>query len=166
MKTEKAYLAAGCFWGVEYYLKRLDGVVGTKVGYCGGEKDNPTYEEVCSRQTGHAEVVEVEFDPSEISYEDLIKYFFCIHDFTQEDGQGPDIGEQYRSEIFVVTTEQEEVAYEVIGKLNEMGNNVATEVTEFEKFWPAEGYHQDYYNKNGHIPYCHVYKDIWGLGLI
>ncbi len=161
MKTEKAYFAAGCFWGVEYYLKSLKGVVKTAVGYSGGGASKPTYEQVCSGATGHAETVEVAFDPAVISYKELVRYFFSIHDFTQVNRQGPDIGEQYRSEIFFVDEDQKKVAEEVIEDLREKEYAVATKVTAFQKFWPAEDYHQEYYFKSGKEPYCHVYKKIW-----
>lgn len=156
-KTEKAYFAAGCFWGVEYYLQNLEGVISTKVGYMGGNKTDPTYKEVCYGNTGHAEAVEVVFDPSKISYEKLTKYFFEIHDPTQVDRQGPDVGEQYRSEIFYMNDEQKKIAEKLIGILEDKGLKVATDVTAYEPFYDGEGYHQDYYKKNGKLPYCHFY---------
>ena len=161
MKTDKAYFAGGCFWGVEYYLKTLDGVLSTIVGYSGGAKENPTYEEVCNKITGHAEAIEVIFDSDKTSYEELAKYFFSIHDFTQINRQGPDVGEQYRSEIFYVNDEQKKIAEKIIDELTEMGYEVATKLTKFEKFWDAEDYHQDYYTKTGKLPYCHTFKKIW-----
>lgn len=161
MKKEKAYFAAGCFWGVEYYLGTFKGVESTTVGYSGGDRDEPTYENVCSRSTGHAETVEVVFDPEQVSFEELAKYFFSLHDFTEVNRQGPDIGPQYRSEIFYTNEAQKKVSHELIDTLNARGYEVATKVTAFEKFWPAEEYHQDYYDKTGGTPYCHAPRKIW-----
>ena len=156
-QTERAIFAGGCFWGVEYMLGKLDGVKSVRSGYIGGRTENPTYEQVCSHKTGHAEAVEVEFDPSKVSYETLAKLFFEIHDPTQLDGQGPDLGDQYRSEIFYTTPEQKVVAERLIRILKEKGYNVVTDVTPATRFWPAEQYHQDYYNRKGTQPYCHRY---------
>lgn len=160
-KTETAYFAGGCFWGVEYLMKKQDGVIATTVGYIGGHKDNPTYKEVCSGNTGHAEVLEVVFDPSKVSFEKLAKLFFEIHDFTQVNRQGPDIGEQYRSGVFYMNDEQKKTTENVIKILSDKGYKVATEVTKANKFWKAEDYHQDYYEVTGKQPYCHVYKKIF-----
>lgn len=160
-KNEKAYFAGGCFWGVEYYFKKVKGVLSVTSGYCGGDAKNPSYEDVCAHGTGHAETVEVDFDPSNVSFEDLAKTFFSIHDFSQVGGQGPDIGEQYRSEIFYVNNEQRDTAMNLIKELEDRGYKVATKVTKFKKFWPAEDYHQDHYEKNGGEPYCHTYKNVF-----
>lgn len=160
-KTETAYFAGGCFWGVEYLMKKQDGVIATTVGYIGGHKDNPTYKEVCSGNTGHAEVLEVVFDPAKVSFEKLAKLFFEIHDFTQVNRQGPDIGEQYRSGVFYMNDEQKMTTENVIKILSDKGYKVATEVTKANKFWKAEDYHQDYYEVTGKQPYCHVYKKIF-----
>ncbi len=156
-KTERAIFAAGCFWGVEYHLKKVDGVISTAVGYVGGKTENPTYEAVCSKSTGHAEAVEVVFDPSKTTFEILAKLFFEIHDPTQKDRQGPDIGSQYRSGIFYVNDHQKEVSEKLIGILKDNGYNVATEITPAGEFWAGEDYHQDYYEKKGALPYCHLY---------
>lgn len=156
-KTEKAWYAGGCFWGTEYYLQQKNGVIATTVGYMGGAKEDPTYKEVCYENTGHAEAVEVEFDPSVITYEELTKYFFEIHDPTQVNRQGPDIGEQYRSEIFYSDDSQKEIAQNLIKTLEGKGYKVATRLTPAKKFWPAEVYHQDYYGNKGGTPYCHTY---------
>jgi peptide methionine sulfoxide reductase msrA/msrB len=157
-KYQKAYFAGGCFWGVEHLFKKLRGVVSTTVGYSGGSKENPTYEEVCSNSTGHAETVEIEFDPALLSYRDLAKYFFEIHDPTQVNRQGPDVGEQYRSVIFYVDEAQKKIAEELIEILKNKKYNVATKLEKFGKFWKAEEYHQDYYSKTGKTPYCHFYQ--------
>lgn len=157
-RFQKAYFAGGCFWGVEHLFKKLRGVVSTTVGYSGGSKDNPTYEEVCFDSTGHAETVEIEFDPTLISYKDLAKYFFEIHDPTQVNRQGPDVGEQYRSVIFYIDEAQKKVAEELIETLKNKKYKVATKVEKFGKFWQAEEYHQDYYSKTGKTPYCHFYQ--------
>ncbi len=154
---ERAIFAGGCFWGVEYYLKNIKGVVSTRVGYTGGHKDHPSYEEVCTGTTGHAEAVEVIFNPEVISYEHLVKIFFEIHDPTQINRQGPDIGEQYRSEIFYLNEEQKRIAEKIIEQLKNKGYKITTRITRATVFWPAEEYHQDYYNKNGGKPYCHKY---------
>jgi peptide methionine sulfoxide reductase msrA/msrB len=156
--TEEAILAAGCFWGVEYYLKKLPGVLKTEVGYTGGKKANPTYQEVCSHQTGHVEAIRVLFDPKKLSYENLLKYFFEIHDFTQANGQGPDIGEQYLSRIYYYDEEQKSIAQKLIHELEHKHYQVATKLFPVSTFWRAETYHQDYYTKTGKAPYCHRYE--------
>jgi len=161
VKTEKAIFAGGCFWGVEYYFQKAKGVISTEVGYIGGHKDNPTYKEVCSGKTGHIEAIEVEYDPSQTSYEEMAKLFFEIHDFTQTNGQGPDIGEQYLSEIFYFDDTQKETAEKLIKILTDKGYKVATALRKATKFWKAEDYHQEYYQKNGHEPYCHARKKVF-----
>jgi peptide methionine sulfoxide reductase msrA/msrB len=160
-KMETAYFANGCFWGTEYYFSKSPGVISTTVGYTGGSKESPTYKDVCTGKTGHAETVEVIFDPSITSFEVLAKLFFEIHDFTQVNRQGPDIGNQYRTEIFYTTDEQKNVSESLIKLLTERGYKVATKVTKAAKFWKAEDYHQDYYDKNGSSPYCHIRKKIF-----
>ena len=155
--TQTAYFAGGCFWGVEYHFKKLPGVISTKVGYMGGSVENPTYEEVSSHGTGHAEAMEVVFDTKKTSFEELAKYFFEIHDPTQVNRQGPDIGEQYRSVIFYVDEEQKNISQKLINILKEKGYKVVTELEKADTFWEAEDYHQKYYAKNGHTPYCHIY---------
>lgn len=155
------YFAAGCFWGVQHYLSKAPGVVGTDVGYMGGKTDNPTYEEVCSHTSGHAEVVRVIYNTDSTSAETLTKLFFEIHDFTQIDRQGPDVGDQYRSEIFYVNEKQKEVAMELLETLKAKGYTPATKVTPAPKYWKAENYHQNYYQKKGGVPYCHSRKKIF-----
>ena len=157
VKTERAIYAGGCFWGVEYFMQQKKGVSSVTSGYIGGNTDNPTYQEVCSHTTGHAEAVEVVFDPSQVSYEELTRLFFEIHDPTQLDRQGPDIGDQYRSEIFYLNDEQKKVAENLVRILKDKGFKVTTKVTKATRFWPAEDYHQDYYEHKGTLPYCHGY---------
>lgn len=155
--TERAIFAGGCFWGVEYYLEKHPGVVSVTSGYIGGHTKNPTYEEVCSKTTGHAEAVEVVYDPTKTDYETLARLFFEIHDPTQVDRQGPDIGEQYRSEVFYLNDEQKQIAEKLIHDLKGKGYKVATKVTKATEFYKAEKYHQDYYINKGTLPYCHGY---------
>lgn len=155
--TEKAYFAGGCFWGVEHLLKKNPGVIATQVGYMGGKTENPSYKDVCDHGTGHAEAVEVEFDPSKTNFETLAKLFFEIHDPTQLNRQGPDYGDQYRSAVFYANENQKQVTEKLVGILKGKGLNVVTELSPAGKFWVGEGYHQDYYGKNGKEPYCHVY---------
>lgn len=158
---QKAIFAAGCFWGVEYYLQKEPGVVSTRVGFTGGHVKNPSYHEVCEKNTGHYEAVEVTFDPRQTDYEKLARVFFEIHDFTQKDGQGPDIGQQYRSAIFYLTAEQKTIAEKLITELRRLDYKVATELLKADVFYPAEDYHQSYYFKNGHNPYCHHRRKIF-----
>lgn len=156
-KTETAIFAGGCFWGVEHLLKRVDGVLSVESGYIGGKTPNPTYEEVCSHTTGYAEAVRVIFDPAKVTYEVLAKRFFEIHDPEQINRQGPDVGDQYRSEVFYTNEQQKEVALKLIDLLKAKGYKVATKVTKATMFWEAEAYHQDYYERKGTQPYCHSY---------
>ena len=157
-KTERAIFAGGCFWGVEYFFREAAGVLQTRVGYTGGKTQNPTYEQVCSGTTGHAEAIEVVYDPTRTNFEKLARLFFEIHDPTQVNRQGPDIGMQYRSAIFYVDDAQKEVALRLIQELNQKGFNIATQVIKASTFWPAEEYHQDYYSKKNGRPYCHIYQ--------
>ncbi len=161
LKRNKAIFAGGCFWGVETLFKQKEGVLDTRVGYTGGSLKNPTYNEVSAKKTNHAEAVEVIYNPNEVSYEELIKLFFEIHDFTQIDRQGPDIGKQYRSAIFYTTEEQKNIANKYKSILEEKGYKVVTEITEASVFWVAEEYHQNYYDKTGKTPYCHYKRDIF-----
>ena len=154
--SNKAYFAGGCFWGVDYYLKSAPGVISVTAGYMGGTTKNPTYKQVCTGTTGHAETVEVIFDPNKTTYEDLAKLFFEIHDPTQRNRQGPDIGYQYRSAIFYADQQQKQITERLIEQLKKKGLKVVTSVEPAKEFWPAEDYHQDYYNKTGGQPYCHI----------
>ncbi len=157
----RAIFASGCFWGTEYYLQRAPGVISTTVGFTGGPVDHPTYKQVCTGRTGHAEAVEVIYDPAKTSYEKLAKLFFETHDFTQWNRQGPDIGPQYRSAVFYLNEEQKQIVERLVRELRQMGYDVKTEITRAGPFWPAEDYHQDYYNKTGKTPYCHIYRPIF-----
>jgi len=157
VKTEKAYFAGGCFWGVEYFFQQKKGVVSTNVGYMGGHTKNPTYQQVCSGTTGHAETMEVVFDPSQTDFEKLARLFFEIHDPTQVNRQGPDIGEQYRSAIFYVNEDQKRIAEKLIKILEQKDYKIATQIVKASQFWKAEDYHQQYYQNNGKRPYCHTY---------
>ncbi|MGL5317649.1 MAG: bifunctional methionine sulfoxide reductase B/A protein [Bacteroidales bacterium] len=157
----KAWFASGCFWGTEYYFRKLKGVKHTAVGFMGGHVDHPTYKEVCTKMTGHVETTEIDYNPDEVSYDELVKYFFETHDFTQTNGQGPDIGPQYLSVIFYTGEEQKATAEKYIRILEEKGYKVATTIRPAVTFWKAEDYHQQYYEHKGTTPYCHVYKKIF-----
>lgn len=155
--TKEAFFAGGCFWGVEHLLQQQKGVLSVESGYMGGKVKNPSYDEVSTGKTGHAETVRVIYDPSQIDYTTLVKLFFEIHDPTQENHQGPDFGNQYRSEVFFSTPEEKTIIHKLIKKLKTKGYNVVTQITTASKFYPAETYHQDYYLKTGKQPYCHKY---------
>lgn len=155
---EKATFAAGCFWGVEKVFSAIPGVVSTRVGYTGGSKKNPTYEQVCTGLTGHAEAIEITYNPAQVSYEDLLEVFFTHHDPTQVNRQGNDIGDQYRSAIFPHSPGQEEAARKAIAAIDGakiLKARVATRLESEGPFWPAEEYHQDYLKKNPN-GYCHL----------
>jgi peptide methionine sulfoxide reductase msrA/msrB len=156
--TEEAIFAAGCFWGVEYYFKKLPGILKTEVGYTGGHTLNPTYKEICDGNTGHFEAIRVIYDPTKLTYQDVAKYFFEIHNPSQNNGQGPDIGEQYLSVIFYYDQTQRKIGEKLISLLNEKGLEVTTRLLPVNPFWRAEDYHQNYYQKTGKQPYCHVYE--------
>jgi peptide-methionine (S)-S-oxide reductase len=152
-----ATLAGGCFWCIESVFNRLRGVGSAVSGYMGGHTLNPTYKDICNGDTGHAEVVQVTFDPAVISYRELLEIFFTLHDPTQLNRQGNDVGTQYRSAIFWHTPEQKAEAEAVIAELtaaNQFDAPIVTEVTEAETFYPAEDYHQGYFDQNPHQPYC------------
>ena len=152
MAEERATFAAGCFWGIEHAFRQVPGVVDAVSGYTGGRKDNPTYEEVCRTDTGHAEAVEVTFDPEKVGYEDLLNIFWTIHDPTQLNRQGPDVGSQYRSAIFYHSDAQKKLAEATKAERQGKGmfaKKIVTEITPAAIFWPAEDYHQRYVEKNG-----------------
>jgi len=156
-RFETAILAGGCFWGVEYYLQKMEGVESVVSGYTGGHVINPTYKEVCTGRTGHAEAVKVIYDPDKVSYEDVVRTFLEIHDPTQINRQGPDIGEQYRSAIFYMNEYQRKIAEILLNILREKGYDISTQLSRASKFYEAEKYHQDYYFEKGTTPYCHGY---------
>ena len=154
---EKATLGGGCFWCLEAVYQEVEGVKSIVSGYAGGHVPNPSYEAVCTGRTGHAEVVQLEFDPSVVSYREILEVFFAIHDPTTKDRQGNDTGPQYRSAIFWHDEKQRDIAREVIGNLTAektFDDPIVTEVSALDRFWPAEKYHQDYYRRNPAQPYC------------
>jgi peptide-methionine (S)-S-oxide reductase len=157
---EKAVFAAGCFWGVESIFQQIDGVSDTTVGYVGGKTENPTYKEVCYKDTGHAEAVEIVYDPSKVSYETLLDIFWRAHDPTTLNRQGPDVGSQYRSAIFYNTSEQKAAAEKVKTEAQKKWKKpIVTEISPASTFYPAEDYHQDYFSKKGIKKSCHFLRD-------
>jgi len=158
-KLEKATFGAGCFWGVEYQYAKIPGVISAESGYAGGKTLNPTYEDICAKGTGHAEAIELTFDPPTATYRTLVEYFFKMHDPTQVDRQGPDIGDQYRSVIFTHSPEQQKVAEDVkigLTLAKAFSRPIATQIDKAPKFWRAEEYHQKYYQLRKKKPYCHL----------
>jgi peptide-methionine (S)-S-oxide reductase len=156
-KREIAVFGGGCFWCTEAVFKMIKGVVSVEPGYAGGTKENPTYEEVSTGETGHIEVTKIEFDPDNISFRELLSVFFSSHDPTSVDRQGDDVGHQYRSAIFYTTTEQKDISQEVIKEINSSskeGSVIVTEVRPLDRFYPAEDYHKDYYENHKNLPYC------------
>jgi len=153
---KRAIFAGGCFWGVEHFMERIPGVVRVTSGYAGGKTDKPTYRDILSGRTGHAEVVEVVYDPARVSYEALAKRFFEIHDPTQVNRQGPDVGDQYRSSVFYLDEAQKATARKLIARLKANGYKVATQLEPAKTFWPAEDYHQDYIRKHPKRYMCHT----------
>ena len=157
MTTETATFGAGCFWGVEWVYMQVPGVIDAVSGYAGGVTPDPTYEQVCSHTTGHAEVVEVTFDASRVSYDQLVEIFWAMHDPTQIDRQGPDVGDQYRSVIFTHSGDQQAAAEASRERVaSRFTRPIATEILPAPTFYPAEGYHQRWYEKKGGTPYCHT----------
>ena len=149
---QTAYLAGGCFWCVEAIFQRVNGVKEVESGYCNGSMPNPSYEAICSGQTGHAEVLKIDYDETEVSYEELLEVFVATHDPTSLNQQGADRGTQYRSAIFYTTDLQKQIATSVVESIK----GAVTEVTELDVFYPAEGYHQNYFNNNANQPYCQM----------
>ena len=149
---ETAYFAGGCFWCVEAIFQRVDGVKSLSSGYCNGLSQNPSYEEVCSGQSGHAEVLKIDYDEQQISYSELLEVFVATHDPTSLNQQGGDRGTQYRSAVFYIDESQKQLAIALLGTIK----NAVTEVTELDVFYAAEGYHQNYYNNNTNQPYCQL----------
>jgi len=160
--AQTAIFAAGCFWGVQYYFDQVPGVVGTEVGYIGGHTDHPSYEQVCTHTTGHAEATKIVFDPGKITYETLLKQFFRMHDPTQLNRQGPDVGDSYRSAIFYLNDQQKAAGQKLIDDLNKtkFKGKIVTTLEKAGTFWPAEDYHQKFTQRTGrgmcHIPYAAV----------
>ncbi|RLM89251.1 peptide-methionine (S)-S-oxide reductase [Halobellus sp. Atlit-38R] len=153
-----ATFGGGCFWCTEAAMQELDGVESVTSGYAGGNTENPTYREVCSGSTGHAEVVQIEYDPDVIGYDDLLEVFFATHDPTQLNRQGPDVGSQYRSIVLYHDDEQRRQAEAYVEALDEeYDDDVVTEIESLERFWPAEEYHQDYFEKNPNDAYCRMH---------
>lgn len=155
LDSEEAIVAGGCFWGIEYYLSRLKGVLKTEVGYIGGSTLEPTYHQVCQGDTGHYEAVRILFDPNKTNYQLIIKHFFEIHDPSQSNGQGPDIGLQYQSAVFYFNDVQKEITKRLIEQLETSGVRAATKLLSITPFWRAEDFHQAYYQKQNKVPYCH-----------
>ena len=155
--TEEAIYAGGCFWGLQYLLEQAPGVVFTEVGYTGGRAETPTYEQVCTKKTGHLEATRILYNPKIIHYEALTKLFLEIHDPTQTDGQGPDIGPQYLSAIFYYNDEQKKTAENLLKTLEKKGLKISTQILPVTVFWSAEEYHQNYYQKTKKQPYCHTH---------
>lgn len=157
----KAIFAAGCFWGVQFYFDQVPGVTNSIVGYIGGHTDNPTYDEVCTHTTGHAEAVELEFDTEQVSFEVLVRHFFRLHDPTQLNRQGPDVGDQYRSAIFYLSDEQKAVAEQIRDEIQtETNDPIVTQIVPATQFYQAEEYHQKFAERTGrgmcHIPYKEI----------
>ena len=169
MSTETATFGAGCFWGVEWVYMQVPGVTDVVSGYAGGTTPNPTYDQVCSHTTGHAEVVQVTFDPARVSYEQLVEIFWAMHDPTQVNRQGPDVGDQYRSVIFTHSDDQRAIAEASREQVaSRFTRPIATEILPAPPFYPAENYHQRWYTKKGGTPYCHALpvSTLRELGLI
>lgn len=159
--TNKVIFAAGCFWGVQAYFDQIPGLISTRVGYIGGSTPHPTYEDVCSSNTGHAEAIEITFDPKKINFETLVRHFFRMHDPTQLNQQGPDVGDQYRSAIFYFDDQQKTVADNTVAELSsQFQKPIVTEISPAQEFYEAEEYHQKYTEKTG-VGMCHIpYKAI------
>lgn len=160
-KTAVALFASGCFWGTEYHFAKVPGVLKTRVGFAGGHVTSPSYKQVCAGNTGHLECCEVTYNPDQVTYEQLCQLFFETHDFSQTDGQGPDVGPQYLSALFCSDPEERRVAEMLMSKLRGKGFSVATQLRDAAPFWAAEDYHQKYYFHQAKTPYCHIYRKIF-----
>lgn len=156
-----ALFASGCFWGTEYHFAKAPGVLSTRVGFAGGQTENPSYKEVCRGNTGHLECCEVSYNPQQTTFEQLCKLFFETHDFSQTDGQGPDIGPQYLSAIFLNSDDERRIAEQLVNQLKSKGHTVATQLRPAARFWNAEDDHQKYYFRQAKTPYCHIYRKIF-----
>lgn len=166
MTTQKAILAGGCFWGMQDLVRKRPGIIATRVGYTGGALENPRYDDICTGKTGHAEAMEMTFDPAKTSYREILEFFFQIHDPTTKNRQGNDIGTQYRSAIFFMTPEQERTARELIKEIDAAGflpGPIVTEVAPASAFYEAEKYHQDYLQKHPDGYTCHFIRAKWTL---
>lgn len=155
LNTEEAIVAGGCFWGVEFYLKQIPGVLKVESGYTGGHVLDPSYDQICQGNSGHYEAVRVLYDVNKVNYKNILKRFFEIHDPTQTNGQGPDLGHQYQSAVFYYDKNQQAIAESLIQELKQKGYSVVTQLFKAQVFWPAEDYHQNYYGKKVALPYCH-----------
>ena len=166
MTHETAILAGGCFWGMEDLIRRREGIISTRVGYTGGHTDNPSYKDIRTGLTGHAESIEITFDPAQTCYRDILIFFFQMHDPTTENRQGNDVGSQYRSAIFAVNDDQAKIAHEVIAEIDAAGvlpAPIVTEIVRASTFYEAEDYHQDYLEKNPNGYTCHFIRPNWAL---
>lgn len=155
LDTEEAIVAGGCFWGIDYYFRQLPGVLKLEVGYTGGTLAHPTYQQICQGNSGHFEATRVIYDIARVNYQKVLQYFFEIHDPTQQNGQGPDIGHQYQSAVFYYNPEQHAIAQSLLSQLKEKGYKASTQLLPVTTFWAAEEYHQNYYAKQHNQPYCH-----------
>lgn len=158
IQYDTAYFASGCFWGTQYQFQKKAGIISTEVGYMGGHRDNPSYQQVCTGNTGHAETTKVIYDPQKISFREIAILFFETHDPGELNRQGPDIGTQYRSAIFYTSENEKQIALNLMVELRKKGYKVITELTPASTFWKAEDYHQNYYQNKGGTPYCHFYQ--------
>lgn len=158
---KSSYIACGCYWGVQYYFDKAEGIIDTCAGFMGGEEKEPTYSQVKHHLTGHAETVKVTYDTDVISYEQVLHLFFEIHDFSQVGGIGTDIGPQYRSELFYKDEQERSMAIKVMDELRAMGYEVNTRLTAASEFWPAHAEHQHYFDHNEGEPDCHIRRRIW-----
>lgn len=157
LDSEEIIVAGGCFWGIEHFMRELPGVLSVEVGYTGGTTVNPNYEQVCQGKTGHLEAARIVYDKLKTNAQRVLQHFFEIHDPTQNNGQGPDIGEQYQSAVFYYNEEQKKITEKLIEQLKHLPSPVMTKVFPVQNFWPAENYHQNYYRNHRKLPYCHKY---------